>query len=265
MEKTLYVYRPLLNGNQVRDWMADHGGFDSSLPAPDMHVTIAYSKTPFDWSGLSPDIETLSVEGGKRDIQVFDDNAVVLSFSSVALAARWQEFLNAGASWSFPSYRPHVTLTYADATGLEDDPYMGPLEFGGEKFAEITGFDPDDVDEADIVAKWDEGDCFHVDYTVMTPGRMIEAMGTDAMRWAIAFCQMKDKMGWQTGNIDVDLMIGWFASAIQSMRDSKTSVIRLDLDPPFTVLSRSKAWKMEATGQMFYGSDLMGRSLGARP
>lgn len=39
--------------------------------------------------------------------------------------------------------------------------------------------------------------------------------GADARRWAEAFSQIKARQGWSVDDIDTDLMIGWFANAIE--------------------------------------------------
>ena len=60
--------------------------------------------------------------------------------ASSALTARWQEFRDAGASWDFPGYRPHISITY-DGAALDLSkvaPFMGQLIFGPEVFAEVN-------------------------------------------------------------------------------------------------------------------------------
>jgi hypothetical protein len=140
---TLYVNRPLLNGDEVRAWAAEQG-LESALPADEMHVTIAFSKKEVDWDEFEMQTDELRVEGGDREVHQFparltDNGATVLLFSSDDLQKRWAEFKADGASWDFPEYRPHITITYAatpeQAQAME--PYTGPLVFGPEEFAEI--------------------------------------------------------------------------------------------------------------------------------
>lgn len=142
--RTLYVSRPLLNGDAVRAWAASQG-IASALPAGDMHVTIAFSRELVDWSALTPDQHQLAVVAGDRFVhqfpaQALPNGALVLRFSSEALARRWQQLRGAGASWDFPVYEPHITITYsvpaADVADIE--PYTGPLVFGPEEFAEVN-------------------------------------------------------------------------------------------------------------------------------
>ena len=49
--RTLYVSRKLLNAKAVIAW-AKSQGFETTLPAADMHVTIAFSQTPVDWMAV---------------------------------------------------------------------------------------------------------------------------------------------------------------------------------------------------------------------
>jgi hypothetical protein len=46
----------------------------------------------------------------------------------------------------------------------------------------------------------------------MTPGEMVTALGADAGKWAVAFCQLNV-------GADEDMMHGWFANAMMAMHD----------------------------------------------
>lgn len=135
--RTLYVSRPLLNGEDLIAW-AKGQGFPTAMLPSDLHTTIAYSREPFDWSGLEPAGGTLLAQLGGRSVQQFG-KATVLGFESPELHGRWQMLRAAGASWDFPSYQPHVTFTYdpGDVPLDQISPYRGPLLFGPEVFAEI--------------------------------------------------------------------------------------------------------------------------------
>ncbi len=156
--KTLYVSRPLKNAAEFRAW-AKAQGFKSVLPAGDLHVTIAYSKKPVDWNAAGDSFDTETVPAisrarGPRSIEKLGD-AVVLRFQSPDLTRRWKQFKDAGASWDYDSYKPHISITY-DAGDIDLDevePYMGLLEFGPEKFGEVR---TDDLAEDE--ALWKESD-----------------------------------------------------------------------------------------------------------
>jgi hypothetical protein len=65
---------------------------------------------------------------------------VVLKFDSPELAARWQAARDAGASWDYDGYHPHVTITYdgggVDLSGVQ--PFAGDLVFGPEVHAPLN-------------------------------------------------------------------------------------------------------------------------------
>lgn len=136
--KKLYVKRNLINSENIYAW-AKEQGFFSLLDGNDMHVTIAYSNEKFDWSGITPKKNKLKINGGKRSIKKLGD-ATVLCFDSELLHERWQEFKDEGASWDFPEYLTHVSLSYTDSDiDIEQIiPYMGELLFDNEIFDEIN-------------------------------------------------------------------------------------------------------------------------------
>lgn len=143
--RTLYVSRRLLNADAVLRW-ARGQGFKSTLDATDLHVTIAYSKARLDWmcvgDGWANERDGgLTIRpGGPRVVEPIDnEGAVALKFASTELAWRHMAIREAGASWDWPEYQPHVTISY-DAAGLDltkVEPYRGELRFGPEIFAEI--------------------------------------------------------------------------------------------------------------------------------
>jgi hypothetical protein len=140
--RTLYVNRPLVNADALLAW-ARRVGFKSTLPIGDVHATVAFSKEPVNWSDVEPQLDGLSVPaGGERSVErLGDKGAVVLRFESPELTKRWHQFRGIGASWDWPGYKPHVTITYDFGAGRIDlsaiEPYDGPLDFGPEVFAEV--------------------------------------------------------------------------------------------------------------------------------
>lgn len=141
--RTLYVCRPLLNAPDVIAW-AKANGFGATLPPEDMHVTEAYSRQPVDWSQFVPRTDTVVIPAarrgaGLRSLHRFGE-ATVLKFTSQQLGQRWRQFCDAGAAWDYPQYQPHVTLSWQASATLVTTvgPYLGPLVFGPEKFAEVT-------------------------------------------------------------------------------------------------------------------------------
>ncbi|QDP55584.1 MAG: hypothetical protein Unbinned273contig1001_75 [Prokaryotic dsDNA virus sp.] len=139
--RPLYVKRELLNAADLVAW-AKKNGFDSTLAAEDMHVTILYSRSPVDpmkmgetWT--SEENGGLTIKpGGPRALERFNEGAVVLQFASWSLESRHREMVEAGGSHDWPEYLPHVTLSYqAGDIDLETlVPYSGELRFGPEIF-----------------------------------------------------------------------------------------------------------------------------------
>ncbi|ELT46845.1 anti-CBASS protein Acb1 family protein [Brucella intermedia] len=141
--KTLYVRRDVLNADEIIAW-AKGQGFNTTLPANDMHVTIAFSRTSVDWMKVgqpwSDKVEIAA--GGPRMLEAFGDagQAKVLLFASSELSWRHQEIRNAGASWDHDEYQPHITISYAeDAPNLDTiEPYRGTIVLGPEIFEQIN-------------------------------------------------------------------------------------------------------------------------------
>ncbi len=60
ISRPLYVSRHVENADEIITW-AKSVGFDTTLPAEDMHVTVCYSKEPVDWLQLDHDDVTLEI------------------------------------------------------------------------------------------------------------------------------------------------------------------------------------------------------------
>lgn len=137
--RTLYVSRKVLNADAILKW-AKSQGFKTTLPADDLHVTIAYSRKPVDWLKMGDSYhETVKVdEGGARLMENFGF-ACVLVFGSNTLIWRHEDMKRVGATWDHEEYQPHITISYApdspDLSGVE--PYTGEIILGPEIFKEI--------------------------------------------------------------------------------------------------------------------------------
>ncbi|HLP99230.1 MAG TPA: LPD38 domain-containing protein [Sideroxyarcus sp.] len=133
--KPLYASRPVSNAKDIIAW-AKSQGFKSTLPASDMHVTVAYSSKPMDGGKVANTSKSINVDGGQRSVEPLgEEGAIVLKFSSDELQSRWKEYRDAGASWDYEGYMPHVTLTYKgdDIDLSKVVPYSGRIELGTEK------------------------------------------------------------------------------------------------------------------------------------
>jgi hypothetical protein len=91
-------------------------------PEPDLHVTLAYSTAPVDWSdpAFAPREDRISFNCENVKFERFGP-CIVLVFQSPEIDARWADLIAAGASWDFPEYNSHVTIGY-DRAGTLDLP-----------------------------------------------------------------------------------------------------------------------------------------------
>lgn len=145
--RSLYVRRNVLNAKDILRWAREQG-FESLVPADEMHVTIAYSEKPVDWMKVGEcysnreDGSIRIAPGGARLVEPLgNDGAIVLMFTSSELSWRWFHIKECGASWKYgEDFQPHVTLTYT-GEGAPDlelvEPYRGPIVLGPEIFEEV--------------------------------------------------------------------------------------------------------------------------------
>lgn len=115
----------------------------------EMHVTLAYSSEPFKPGETESEVIEVPL-AGMQVKHLGPKAALVLMFDSPALEARWQAFRDAGASWDYEGYQPHITLSYKasdvdpDALDLEELPRS--IRLGPEVVKPIEGFGPDYIE-----------------------------------------------------------------------------------------------------------------------
>lgn len=145
--RTLYVSRRLLNADEFIAW-AKKQGFNNIFAAGDLHVTIAASRAKLDWMTICEtmpwdrDGELTVNAGGARIVEpIGAPGTVALKFTSAYLGWRHDEISAAGASWDFPDYQPHITITKSasDMDLSKVEPFIGELRFGPEIFQEFNG------------------------------------------------------------------------------------------------------------------------------
>lgn len=149
---------PVMNNQDLLDWAAE-AGFAELCAPNELHCTVAYSKSPVDWNAVELMNTTFSLAPNENRTLSFlgDNGALVLILAEdeiTVLRNIWQKYRDAGASWDYPDYLAHVTLSYK--SGLTEDalikirPYNGPLLFGPE-IRKIMHLDKDKkFDVADI-------------------------------------------------------------------------------------------------------------------
>lgn len=139
LPKSLYVSRKLLNAKALISWAKDQG-FETTLQPGDLHTTVMYSKQPVIWPARRSGVLIAPASENRSVVSLGGGGAVVLKFNSPALHARWQDLQDKGAVHSWPTYVPHVTITWQAPEDLDlsqVEPYAGSLIFGSEKFEEI--------------------------------------------------------------------------------------------------------------------------------
>ncbi|MEM7211880.1 MAG: hypothetical protein AAF479_08310 [Pseudomonadota bacterium] len=148
--RTLYMKRDVLNGDDIAAWAKDNG-FSSTLPADDMHVTLAFSRSPVDWEGITAKSDDVTIDNGPREMKALGENgeAIVLRITDAGLSDRWKQLCDAGCSWDHDGYQPHVTLSYQGAPDnwTEIPPYDGPIKLGPEVMQEAKEDWKDNIDE----------------------------------------------------------------------------------------------------------------------
>lgn len=148
LPRTLYVRRDVKNAEQIVAW-AKSQGFEQTISGEKMHVTIAFSRMPLDWSKVgeswasSEEDGSMRIKpGGMRLVERLGQNgeAVVLMFASSELCYRHESIKSAGASWDWPEYQPHITISFdsPDIKVRDIEPYRGEIILGPEIFEEVN-------------------------------------------------------------------------------------------------------------------------------
>lgn len=137
--RTLYVRRDVINRAEIVRWAKDQGFTDI---VPDLHVTIAYSRTPVDWFAMGESwASRLEIgAGGPRQMEGFgpDGKYKALLITAVELIWRHREIVEKGASWEWPEYQPHISIQVGGDIDLSKvEPYQGKIILGPEIFEEL--------------------------------------------------------------------------------------------------------------------------------
>lgn len=139
--RSLYIQRKVKNAKEIIAW-AKAQGFDTTLTAIDMHVTVAFSRDPVDWFDVGePWSSELKIEaGGPRLIEQFNGGAVVLLFACSEVTYRHQKVMRIGGSHDYAEFQPHITISYSgDRMDIgKIEPYRGEIILGPELFAEVN-------------------------------------------------------------------------------------------------------------------------------
>lgn len=134
-DKGKYIAVRVKNAQELHDWYSKQGV--EVIPNDELHCTIAYSKKDFEYT-ISKDDIFVSEFNSKLE-PLGNDGAVVLKIYSQELQDRFNRCINAGATYDYPSYKPHITISYKEIENLDDiiqpdfdivlgDEYTNPLD-----------------------------------------------------------------------------------------------------------------------------------------
>ena len=102
-----------------------------------MHVTIAFSKKKISWSTLTTDDSSMDLDLEDAKIQKLWE-AIVIKFQSKALKTARTKYVDAGATWDFETYQPHISISYnSDQDISKVGTFSGKASFGGEIMEEV--------------------------------------------------------------------------------------------------------------------------------
>lgn len=134
--KTLWLYRPLLNWQDVFEWGYETG-IKKMMPPEELHLTIATCRTPVDWTNLVLKTDTLEVEAGYKPVQIFGFIAKAIAFGHPAVKERHKEVSALYPTMDHASLlRPHVTIMRGGK--MPRTGYEGRLVFGPEQAQEFN-------------------------------------------------------------------------------------------------------------------------------
>lgn len=136
--RPLYVSRKVLNAAEILAHYRGQG-IGNLVAVADMHVTITYSRQPVNWMAMGEawGSELVVNAGGARLMEAFGESkdTAVLAFVSSSLSWRHEEMVRAGATWDWPEYQPHVSISYAFAGDIDAiEPWRGEIKLGPEIF-----------------------------------------------------------------------------------------------------------------------------------
>jgi hypothetical protein len=134
--KTLWLHRPLINWQEVFQW-AIESGIKKLMPAEQLHLTLATCRTPVDWSQLNLRTDTLTIEPGHKNVQIFGFTAKAIAFGHESIKERHRELADLFPTMDHSAMlRPHVTLMRGGK--MPKVPYHGSLVFGPEVAVEFN-------------------------------------------------------------------------------------------------------------------------------
>lgn len=129
-DKGLYIHREIIDSAGLVLWMKQIGVVDP-VRSSSLHTTQAYSRKSVE---TPPHDDPIRVRNGHRSLEQFDQGAFVLKIAAPYLSARHAQLMRMGATFDYPEYVPHITLSYSEQSESVQNapPYDGEILLGGE-------------------------------------------------------------------------------------------------------------------------------------
>ena len=110
-----YVSMRVKNSEEFSEWFKSQG--IDVVPTEELHTTIAFSRKPFT---IVPSANEITVTPSQlKSIEPLgDDGAIVLKMECEELQNRFNDCMEAGATYDYDDYIPHITITY-NVEGLD--------------------------------------------------------------------------------------------------------------------------------------------------
>ena len=134
--KGIYLYRKVLNGQEINAWYAAQGLTNLRNPN-EMHLNIIRCTDPVDWSliGLEAEPMVLTNQGDWSYQSVEGKETLAIGVNVQALQNRWLECIRVGCTWHHQGYHPHVAINHGDGTRVNVSEllmYPGDIILGPE-------------------------------------------------------------------------------------------------------------------------------------
>ena len=111
-----YIAVKVKNAKEVYDWYFNQGV--EVIPKDELHCTIAYSKKDFEYTISKEDIYVSEFNSNLEPLG--DDGGIVLNIHSQELQDRFNRCIIAGATYDYPSYKPHITISYSGIDNIDE-------------------------------------------------------------------------------------------------------------------------------------------------
>ena len=126
--KPLWLYRPLLNWQDIYTWGIEQG-IKKMMPPEQLHLTLATVREPVEWGDLDLKDDILIVPAGYKIVQIFGYTVKALAFGHPKIKERHEGLIERFPEMDHPLLRPHVTLFRGGKmpkAGYEGDLIFGP-------------------------------------------------------------------------------------------------------------------------------------------